>query len=603
MPDIYKSVYDSSILVESFLRSGRILGQDETPQDMIERVVAALFKQELAFGTSHTKALSLINQFGSLLDSKAIAMSTPILTNAGKHHNRPLSACIVPTLDIVKNAREEIIKEVSALHEQGMGTGFDLDGSSDPVETLKFLNSIAWDGAQSGREDRPVGNMAVLSVYHPRISSFIDVKGAPSGRSIPWKFNISVNVDDDFFIALKNNATISLKDGTRVLAATIFDQLCKSAHRSADPGLVFLDRMNRRNAVPSLGLYRTTAPCGEVGLVNGEACQFGYINMAHFVQNDAQGRTHINSHALSHAVQLLTRFLDDALEISISNYNASLSAKVMAQKRKIGIGLCGVADAFSKVGMQYASEEARVLLKNVMALINCMSKHESICLAEERGACEAMKIDDGNRYTSGEMHLHSLYYEHSHAISSVNPTAWKQLDERIRTTRLLRNTSTTALPPTGRSAVVVDASQGIEPHFNLDEINPAIAKRMMAHIAKMTGQRLSLIDAYDAVHAPQSKGSTKLDREWLGGYIATARDITADNHLKMVVAAQLFTDESVSKTVNLPADASVDDVRTIYLAAWELGLSGVTMYVDGIFSVQPKKLRHSPTKKAERSDI
>lgn len=546
----YKSHFVSSDHAIRVLREGRIISEDESPGHMIERVVDSLTEVDSRFGTSPDEAQLLANEFGALLDEKYCVMSTPILTNAGRHVEKPLSACTVPSIDLAHDDFGLIAKIISRIHQDGMGTGFSLDELIDPVVTLKKLNDIAMKSALSGNEDRPVGNMATLSVYQPKILEFIKAKVPADLHSESWKFNISVDCDARFFESLAEGEFITLNDGTQVKAQEIFDQISQAASICADPGLVFLERMEEDNPIPGIGRYTTTAPCAEVGLIEGESCQFGYINLARFSGESGE----IDIKKLIHATHLLTRMLDNALEISIGNYSEEANKRVMAQKRKIGIGICGLADLFVKQGLQYDSQEARSLALDLVTLVNFESKIASIGLAEIRGSFGAMSLPLENKYlTSPSFIVHKYGNLSTQYVSSED---WEQLSERIRSTKLLRNVSTIALPPTGRSALVIDASTGIEPVFSKDDyliLNPRLTQ----------------------AHHP---------------FIKTAKSITPEDHLLMASELQKGVDESISKTINLPDTASAEDIQSMYLSAWNLGLKGVSIYREGSKSSQPKRL-------------
>jgi len=446
----------------------------------------------------------------------------------------------MPTLGFntfrLKRLREKII----ALHEQGMGTGFNLDETDDPVSALEFLNNVAIESANSGREDRPVGNMAILGVRHPEIDKFINAKVESSAE---WKFNISVDIDRAFMTAVEAGSVVHLSNGRPVEARVLFDQICRSALLCADPGVVFLDRMNARNPIPGLGAYKTTAPCAEVGLIPGETCQFGYINVGKFVYTSDAGRMAVNLPWLEHTAKVLTRALDNCLEISGKNFEKTHFGYVLAQKRKIGIGLCGVADALDVVGLGYDSDAARTLMEDILSFVNITSKEESIRLAEQRGPFGAMQtVIAGNRHRENPGHIQRMY---GHLESStVSGRDWCELSRYIADTGMIRNVSTIALPPTGRSALLIDASTGIEPHF---------------------------------------KDATR---------------ISVSGHISMASALQRYTDEAISKTINLPNRSTMDDVRAVYLAGYEAGMSGVTVYVNGTHPAQPKELNHNDRKEA-----
>lgn len=535
----YHSGFTVDTKIMNFLRNGKILGENEQPSEMVDRVVQTIVNADRNYTNDN---IDFEYELGQALDARQIIFSTPILTNAGRYKDRPLSACTVPSHNLYSNNREELTQEVIKLHRQGMGTGFNLDDASDPVFLLKYLNGVAVDGVLSGKENRPVGNMAVLSVYHPKISDFISAKLDKNVEN--WLFNLSVDVDDNFMKAVKLGQGVRLRDGREVSAAELFGQMCNVARRTGCPGLIFLERMNNRNPAPELGEYRTTAPCAEVGLVAGEVCQFGYINVAEFVKIDGE-KYQIDKEGLQRISALLTRALDNALDVSYENLISERSRDLLLKKRKIGVGLCGVADALAIIGLPYDSQEARDLMKDIMALVNYSTKLQSIKLAQERGSC--LIIKDGG---SSRLHGNTLEDNFGKYTSSyVAKNDWQYLDNLIINEQALRNISTTALPPTGRSSLVIGASTGIEPHFCAEQVSPKVIK--------------------------------------CGKKIIYAKDISPINHLAMVQALQQFCDESISKTVNLPSNATTDEIAEIYMQAYDMGLNGVTIYVDGSRDYQP----------------
>ncbi len=525
------------------LNTGRIIDPDETPESMISRVVRAISIEDRKYRIYDS---SYEEQLRNLLLSKKAVFSTPIMTNAGRYTNKPLSACTVPVTSLENpKTRKRLSQEIKDLHIKGMGTGFNLDESEDPRSTLEYLNKVAVDSSKSGFEDRPVGNMAVLTIYHPRITEFISSKSDLNRNTNDWKFNISVNIDEQFMDALRNEEPIRLRDGGTASSGELFQQIAHSAKVCGDPGLIFLDRMNYRNPVPALGSYQTTAPCAEVGLVPGETCQFGYINLGAFADKYRSNKFDITG--IVDATRLMTRSLDNCLDISIRNAQSNHSKRIMRAKRKIGVGLCGVADSLTKLGLRYDSHESRKLIKDILSIINYVSKVTSIELAEERGPCEAMLLKDGNKHLNKVPHLYKLYgNKQSNYVSKED---WLKISKVIKNSRNLRNISTVALPPTGRSALIIDASTGIEPHFSTNS-NPSF--------------RINSSE--------------------------TAENICLDGHVLMVAELQKFTDESISKTINLKSSSCSEDVKNAYLRCYELGLSGSTVYVDGSHTNQPLEL-------------
>ncbi|MEV4238942.1 ribonucleotide reductase N-terminal alpha domain-containing protein [Nocardia sp. NPDC049737] len=569
------SRFHPSASAEHILRSGRIIGPEETPAAMVERVTRCLAQQDAA-SCGQRQAETFAAEFESAFDSREIVMSTPIMTNAGRYADRPLTACAVPTVDIGSSEAQRLREEVVVLHEQGMGTGFNLDTTKDPVVTLRFLNQVAVDSATSGREDRPVGNMAILSVRHPKIHEFITAKADAASGATDWKFNISVDLDSAFMMAVHDGDHVELEDGHRADAGRLFDDLCVAAAACADPGVVFLDRMNTRNPIPGMGAYTTTAPCAEVGLIAGETCQFGYLNVGKFVSTDSAGQPVADFARLEQTTALMTRALDNCLAVSEQNLNGPRAQYISHQKRKIGIGLCGVADALSIVGLHYDSAPARDLMADILSFINFASKEASVRLAETRGPCGAMRtMVVGNRHRGQPGHIERLYG--GLTSGAVAAEEWCTLSRHIAATGMLRNVSTIALPPTGRSALVIDASTGVEPHFDTFAANDAVLNQLEKIVWMKYGQSIY------ADHATQSAPVRQL--------LGSAPSISTNGHVAMAAALQRYTDEAIAKTINLPAGSTADDVKAAYIAGYQANLSGITVYVDGSRTTQPKKLR------------
>jgi ribonucleoside-diphosphate reductase alpha chain len=329
-----------------------------------------------------------------------------------------------------------------------------------------------------------------------------------------------------------------------------------------------MDRINADNPIRSHGDYLSVAPCGEVGLLPGETCQFGYLNVAAFYRNGKFIREDFVD-----IVHLMTRALDNCLEISTELYTLEVSSRVMRARRKIGIGICGLADLFVKMNLPYASPEARKIACDIVALMNYESKLASHGLAKERGSFSAMNDTTGCRYNERPGFLESKYGNLD--TLWVSGSDWLSLDTTIRDSRLMRHCSTVALPPTGRSSLIISASTGAEPLFNLKDNSGEFTSVVRECFDRNGVSPDSLSDFSDAK---------------LKSVLKTSTEILPMDHLMMVAALQPVVDESISKTINLPVQASVSDVRDIYTQAHAMKLKGVTMYRDGSSLFQPKKL-------------
>jgi ribonucleoside-diphosphate reductase alpha chain len=247
----------------------------------------------------------------------------------------------------------------------------------------------------------------------------------------------------------------------------------------------------------------------------------------------------------------------------------------MSKKRKIGIGICGVADAISLAGMHYSSLESKKMVVDILSFINYTSKISSIELASQRGSALAMNMKNGNRYYDEYDYVTTLYANNTES-SSVGSDDWIKMAEFIKRTGLLRNTTTIALPPTGRSACIYGASTGIEPHFSIENANLLVKKSLARKIGRILGINVdenSLLD-----HISDERVSPLLD---------SSTSIQPSDHLSMLASLQKYTDESISKTINMPYGSTVEDVESVFLSAYEAGVSGVTIYVDGTLDYQP----------------
>lgn len=582
MSNIYESKFYPPEVGQDVLRSGLIIDVNEMPHEMVDRVVNTVAGIEVKFGATENDVLEFAQRLGTYIDEQTIIFSTPVLTNAGRFNDRPLSACVVPPVDL-RGDLSKVKEIVDEYHQDGMGTGFDLSDLSDPVSVLRFLNSVAVDGAESGREQRPVGNMATLHVSHPKILEFVDVKVGADSKGEKWKFNISVNVSDDFMQAVINGSDFTLEDGTVINAPTLFRQMAESCHACGDPGIVFLDRMNAHNPTPFTGAYISTAPCAEVGLAPGESCQFGYINLGNFVQYNDDGTAYIDYAKLGNVSSTLLRALDNALEISIDNYATFESQSIMTMKRKVGVGICGYADLLIKMGIPYDTPQARETLLDLVNFININTKRESVNLAKTRGAAPAVR-SIGSKYAQRNGYLAERYGNLS--TPSVDAQEWLDLDDEIYRTGQLRNVTTIALPPTGRSGMVIGASTGVEPLFKLSDrygVNPVVIDILKRHSLDYVGIVEQLYKEGKAVNVSDLP-------EDIRNILVTATEISPMDHLLTVAEVQKAVDESISKTVNLPADSTPDDIVEIQIKAYQLGLKGISVFRDNSRSYQPKEL-------------
>lgn len=568
--------YQPSSSAHQVLIKGKIIAPDETPQQMFDRVVDALFAIESKMGipTAETEQIKL--QFAQFMAEKIFTPGTPTLTNAGRkgYENSALCSCALIPVDLRQTqVSAEIIK---AYYQQNMGSGFDLTPYTDPLGLLIWLNNLSASETATGQYDRYIGNMANLHVAHPRIKDFIEAK---TTRRLMY-FNLSTIINDTFMEAARKKKTFRMMDGSEDSAYDLLKLMAQSAWISGDPSILNLEQMNKDNPLVSIAPYVSAPPCAEMGLSKGETCQFAYINISKFVTP-----TGIDYEKLGTVTRVVTRALDNAVEIGLGNFPHPKSTEIARLKRKIGIAASGIADTLLFYDLAYDSDDARQLVRDALSFVTYTSKLESVELAKQRGPCGAMALREGNRYYG--TYLENRYGE---GTNTVAPKNWQQLAEYIRVTGNLRNICTTTLPPAARVSILMDTSTGIEPFFGIPEsveqMRPSMVDFVRQHAPKRADTILS-----QATTEGTFQNTDLPDR--LKECLKTAKEISALGHLKMVAAlvgTGGVVDEAASKTVNLPNSATPDDILTIFLLAYELGLKNISVYRDGSYTEQPLKL-------------
>lgn len=571
-----KIQYQPSPSAYQVLVKGRIISPGETPQQMFERVVDALFAVEAKMGIAPDETIKAKTQFAQFMAEKTFTPGTPTLTNAGRkgYENSALCSCALIPVDLRKP--QSSAKMIKAYYRQNMGSGFDLTPYNDPLKLLVWLNNLAESETATGKYDRYIGNMANLHISHPQIKNFIKAKIT---RHLMY-FNLSVIINDAFINAAIKGKTFTMMDGRKTSAHNLLELLAHSAWTCGDPSIINLERMNVNNPVSDIAPYISAPPCAEMGLSDGETCQFAYINIFKFATPRG-----IDYKKLGAVTRIVTRALDNAVEIGLDNFPHPKSTKIARLKRKIGIAASGLADTLLFYNLPYDSNEARKLAKNILSFINYTSKIASVQLAECRGPCEAMRIKKGNKY-------YKTYLDDRYGIGTdtVTQDQWHQLSLRIRETGNLRNICTTTLPPAARVSILMDASAGIEPFFGIptsvDQLRLSIVTFVKKHAPKRGWKILN-----QAVKEGSFQNTDLQDK--LKDCLKTAKEISANGHLRMVAALVGIggvIDESASKTVNLPKSSTPADILNIFLLAHELGLKNISVYRDGTYKEQPLKL-------------
>ena len=526
----------------------------ETPGELFRRVARNVAQGEKTF-KSAVSATEAEETFYDMMRELAFLPNSPTLMNAGTALGQ-LSACFVLPVDDSIDGIFGALRHMAKIHQSGGGTGFSFSRlrpkgdlvkttkgeASGPVSFMSIFDAATGVIVQGGR--RRGANMGILSCDHPDIMEFIEAK-IDRGRFA--NFNLSVAVTDRFMDAVRRNGTFDLvnprtgkKDRT-VRARTIFDLIVYGAWRTGDPGLIFADTVNRRNPTPALGRIEATNPCGELPLLPYESCNLGSVNLARMVKD---GRP--DWERMAETIRWGVRFLDDVIEVN--NFPLPEIRRITCANRKIGLGIMGFADMLIRLGIPYNTIEAERFARRLMAFIRRESLKASAQLAAERG---------------------------------VFPNYAKSIFARKDLP--VRNATVNTVAPTGTISIIAGCSSGIEPLFaisfvrnvlsgtRLFEINPIFEK-----VARARGiyRREILAEIARWGTLRRIKG---IPRD-IKRVFVTAFDVEPEQHLRIQAAFQAHCDNSVSKTINLPAESTIDDVRNIYLAAHRLKCKGITIY-------------------------
>ncbi len=492
--------------------------------------------------------------FAGLMRRLEFLPNSPALMNAGTSLGL-LSGCVVLPVEDSLGSIFRALGDAALLHQAGGGTGYafshlrpkgDLVAStrgtaSGPVSFLAVFDTAAAVLAQGGR--RRGASMAVLDVSHPDIAEFIAAK-RDGGLE---HFNLSVAVTGRFMRAVATGGRHRLVNprtgrvAGQVAAAGLFEAICEAAWAGGDPGLLFTDRINAANPLPSLGRIEATNPCGEVPLRPYESCDLGSLNLARFIT----GRR-VDFARLRPAVALAVRFLDDVIEVS--RYPVPELEGPARAARKVGLGVMGLAEMLAALGIPYDSPAAIALAGRVFRVIRQEARRASAALAAERGPFP-------------------LYERSIYPGRGIGP---------------LRNAQLTSVAPTGTISLIAGTTSGIEPMFALAYTRHILGRQITE--ANPRFERLARDRGFYSAALMAEISRTGSARQVPGvpadvrAAFVTALDIAPRWHLRMQAAAQRHVDAAVAKTINLPASATPGDVQGIYLAAWRAGVKGITVY-------------------------
>ncbi|KPJ69735.1 ribonucleoside-diphosphate reductase [candidate division WOR-1 bacterium DG_54_3] len=482
----------------------------ETPDQLLKRVAKTVAKSETEK-----------KQFYEVMRNLEFLPNSPTLMNAGTDIGQ-LSACFVIPIHDSLESIFEAVKDMALIQQSGGGTGFSFSRlrpkgdvvktthgvASGPVSFMHVFDETTEIIKQGGK--RRGANMGILSVNHLDILEFITSKRA---GEVLRNFNISVAVTDEFMKAVRKNKKIDLinprtkKKVRRISAKKIFDLIVDSAWRTGDPGLIFIDQINRRHSLRPLGKIEATNPCGEQPLLPYESCNLGSINLARMIKNGG-----LDWKKLKETARIAVHFLDNVLDVN--KYPLPHIEKITKANRKIGLGVMGFAEMLIRLGIRYDTKEALELAQKVMRVIQAEGHQASIELGKKRGSFPNF-------------------------IKSV----WRK-----KRYPAMRNATVTTIAPTGSISLIAGCTSGIEPLFSL-----AFTKEVLGGVR--------LIQKYKPSRVTVT--TFKIKPEW---------------HVRMQAAFQKYTDNAVSKTINLPAKAARRDVREAFLLAHKLKCKGITVY-------------------------
>jgi len=543
----------------------------ETPAQMFMRITKAIAKVDKQYGEDPSKSEKI---FHGMMARLEFVPNSPTLFNAETEIGQ-LSACFVLPVEDSLESIFSTVKNMALIEQTGGGVGFDFSKlrpngdivkstkgvASGPVSFMRVFDA-ATEVIKAGGKRRGA-MMGILRVDHPDIEEFITSKQKPGILS---NFNISVAVTDNFMKTLEKNEEYWLvnprnKEKTRKLnARNVWDSMIKNAWMSGDPGVIFIDEINRHNPTPEVGRIEATNPCGEQPLLSYESCNLGSINLSRMVEDGK-----INWQKLKETVRNAVHFLDNVIDAN--NYPLKEIEAITRANRKIGLGIMGFADMLIKLRIRYDSEEALQLAGKLMEFIEEESHRKSAEIGEERGS-----------------------------FPNFQKSIWKDKCSAMR------NATVTTIAPTGSISIIAGCSSGIEPIFAISFIRNVLGGTRLFEtnplfeiIAKERGfYSAKILEEIAKTGSVQKIEDVPEDVKKL---FATALDISPEWHVRMQAAFQKYTDNAVSKTVNLPTEATVEDVRKVYELAWKLKCKGVTVFRYGSKPEQVLYIGEIETKK------
>jgi len=571
------------VLERRYLRkdeNGRVI---ESTGQMFKRIAKGIAEVEKQYGKSAAEIAKWEKEFYRIMTSLEFIPNSPTLMNTGTEF-RQLSACFVLPIEDSIESIFNTLKAAAIIHKTGGGTGFAFSRLRPKGDIVKTTGGIAsgpisfatiYDTAtdvvkQGGR--RRGANMGILRVDHPDIMDFIVAK---EKEGILRNFNISVAVTDKFMQAVEKDDDFELinpRNDTvvkKLKARAIWNLIVMMAWKNGEPGVVFIDTINKHNPTPQVGMMESTNPCGEQPLLPYESCNLGSIDVSKFVSDEGK----MDWDELRETVRTAVRFLDNVVDANV--YVLPEIEKITKDNRKIGLGVMGFADLLIKTGIKYDTQEGLEMSEKLMKFINDEGHKTSAELAEEKGSFPNFQ-------------------------GSIWEKNWKTM----------RNATVTTVAPTGTISIISGSSQGIEPHFAIAYVRE-VAESLGRSLIEINPlfENIALREGFysEELMKKISKKTSIQDVEEIPAHIrrllVTAHDISAEWHVRMQAAFQKYTDNAVSKTINFPNWATPNDIEKAYWLAYKLGCKGITVYRHGSREVQVLRPIESEGTVADYSQI
>ncbi|MEM1884575.1 MAG: vitamin B12-dependent ribonucleotide reductase [Candidatus Jordarchaeales archaeon] len=527
---------------------GRVI---ETPSEMFQRVARSVAVADKKYGGDVDETA---RRFYRAMVNLEFLPNSPTLMNAGTDIGQ-LSACfVIPVEDSIEGIFDAL-KYMALIHKSGGGTGFSFSRlrpkgdvvkstggvASGPVSFMRIFDVATEVIKQGGR--RRGANMGILRVDHPDIMEFVTAK---SEEGVLSNFNISVGVTDEFMEKVERDEEYDLinpRNGEvvrTVRARDVFELIVANAWKTGDPGLIFLDEINRKNPTPSLGVIEATNPCGEVPLLPYESCNLGSVNLSRMVS-----KGDVDWERLSETVRLGVHFLDNVIDVN--NYPLPQIETMTKANRKIGLGVMGFAEMLIQLEIPYDSKEALEMARKVMRFISEEARRKSVELGEERGS-----------------------------FPNFEKSVW------AKSYSSMRNATVTSIAPTGTISIIAGTSSGIELLFAVAFVRNVIGTRLIEvnHLFEKIARERGFYSRELMLRIAKAGTLQNVDGvpDDVKRLFVTALDVTPEWHVRMQAAFQEYVDNAVSKTVNLPHEATLEDVRKIFILAYKLKCKGITVY-------------------------